>query len=170
MKNRSIHIDHQLIYKNIDGNGCKFFISTPKTTAGARVIPMTDFVYHAFIELKKLNLLLGRRSESEIDGYSNFCFVTKNNTPFATNAINAFLLHIEKAYNKTYPDHTIPHLSAHILRHSACTLYATNKMDLKVLQSIMGHADASITMNVYNHNSAERTKEEMQRFDKVINF
>ncbi len=35
---------------------------------------------------------------------------------------------------------------------------------------VMGHSDASITMNVYNHSSFERTEKEMQRADNIINF
>ncbi|MCI9531914.1 MAG: tyrosine-type recombinase/integrase [Lachnospiraceae bacterium] len=43
-------------------------------------------------------------------------------------------------------------------------------MDIKALQNVMGHSDASITMNVYNHSSFERTEKEVQRIDNVINF
>ncbi|GFI47001.1 hypothetical protein IMSAGC019_02321 [Lachnospiraceae bacterium] len=32
------------------------------------------------------------------------------------------------------------------------------------------HSDASITMNVYNHSSFERTEKKVQRIDNVINF
>ena len=47
---------------------------------------------------------------------------------------------------------------------------ASAGMDIKALQNIMGHSDASITMNVYNHSSFERTEKEVQRIDNVINF
>lgn len=76
------------------------------------------------------------------------------------------------AFNKKHPENPIPHLSAHILRHTACTLYAENEMNIKALQSIMGHTDASITMNVYNH--ADKNKQyvsnEVSRMNQVVNF
>lgn len=97
-------------------------------------------------------------------------FVSKSGQPFAINAVNSFLLNIEKAYNKRYPDNMIPHLSAHILRHTGCTLFASAGMDVKTLQNIMGHSDASVTMNVYNHSSFERTEKELRRMDDVINY
>lgn len=168
MKNRTIKVNHQLVYKNL-GNGCTFHISTPKTEAGTRTIPMTESVYRAFLDVKKHNLLLGRRCNVIIDGYSDFVFLSGNGYPLATNAVNSFLLNIEKAYNKANKE-SIPHLSAHILRHTGCTLLASKGMDVKALQDIMGHSDAQITMNVYNHCSTERTEREMQRIEKVVNF
>ena len=169
MKNRTISVNHQLIYKNF-GDGCKFHVSEPKTDVGKRTIPMTETVHRAFVELRKQNLILGRRSDAEVDGYSNFVFVSGNGQPFAINAVNSFLLNMEKAYNKAHPEEAIPHLSAHILRHTGCTLLASAGMDIKALQNVMGHSDASITMNVYNHSSFERTEKEVQRIDNVINF
>lgn len=169
MSRRTITIDHQLIYKNL-GDGCKFYISKPKTDAGKRVIPMTNAVYQAFIDIKEQYMLSGRRSKAEIDGYSNFIFISGTGQPFAINAVNSFLRNIEKAYNRRYPDHKIPHLSAHILRHTGCTLLALAGMDIKALQGIMGHTDARITMNVYNHGSFARTEKEMQRIENIVNL
>ena len=79
-------------------------------------------------------------------------------------------LNIEKAYNKEHAENKIPHLSAHVLRHTGCTLFASAGMELKVLQDLMGHADAQVTLNVYNHKSQERTAREMQRIDNEINL
>ncbi|MDE6054675.1 MAG: tyrosine-type recombinase/integrase [Lachnospiraceae bacterium] len=51
-----------------------------------------------------------------------------------------------------------------------CTHYAALGMDVKALQNILGHTDASITMNIYNHSSFERTEKEVQRIEKTINL
>lgn len=131
-------------------------MSEPKTDAGKRTIPMTETVHRAFVELRKQNLILGRRSDAEVDGYSNFVFVSGKGQPFAINAVNSFLLNMEKAYNKAHPEEAIPHLSAHILRHTGCTRLGENNVNPKVMQYVMGHSDAQITMNVYNH-IAERS-------------
>ena len=148
-------MNHQLIYKNF-GDGCKFHVSEPKTDAGKRTISMTETVHRAFVELRKQNLILGRRSDTEVDGYSNFVFVSGNGQPFAINAVNSFLLNMEKAYNKAHPEETIPHLSAHILRHTACTRMCDIGIDANVLRSIMGHADIKTTRKVYDHVLSER--------------
>jgi integrase len=166
MTNKIINVNHQLIYKNY-GDGCRFYIAKPKTESGVRQIPMTNSVYKAFIEIKKLYMILGRRCNSTVDGYSNFVFVSKNGEPYAPNGINSFLLNLEKKYNAKNPNNMIPHLSAHILRHTGCTLYADKGLDIKALQSIMGHADAGVTMNVYNHASVERTTKALKNIECV---
>lgn len=165
MKRRIISINHQLVYKNY-GEGCRFYISEPKTEAGKRVIPMPEAVYQAFVRIKEQNMLSGRRSTAQIDGYQNFVFVTKSGWPFADNAVNSFLRNIQNAYNKSHRDRMLPHLSAHILRHTGCTRFASSGMDVKTLQNIMGHSDAGITMNVYNHSSFDRIEKEIRRLDE----
>ena len=63
----------------------------------------------------------------------------------------------------------LPHISAHILRHTGCTRMAEAGMDPKVLQYIMGHAHINVTMDVYNHLCGEeRIFKEMAKLDAVI--
>ena len=46
----------------------------------------------------------------------------------------------------------MPPISSHTLRHTGCTrLGENNNVNPKVMQYVMGHSDAQITMNVYNH-------------------
>ncbi len=105
----------------------------------------------------------------EIDGYSDFIFTSGNNSPIAVNAVNFFLNNLEMAYNEKHSE-KIPHLSAHVLRHTGCTIYASQGMETKALQYLMGHADVSVTMNVYNHGSYERTESEMKRLEAAGNY
>ena len=170
LKNRTLNIDHQLIYKNYNNDGCKFHIAETKTASGRRTIPLTQEACNAFTEIKKQNMLVGKRCKADIDGYNDFVFINAHGQPYAVNAVNKFLSNIENAYNKANPEETIPHMSAHVLRHSACTNFASLGMDVKALQAILGHADASVTMNVYNHSSFERTEKEIQRIEKTINL
>ena len=37
------------------------------------------------------------------------------------------------------------------MRHTACTRMAEKRIDVKVLQYIMGHAHIDVTMDAYNH-------------------
>lgn len=50
----------------------------------------------------------------------------------------------------------MPHFSCHNLRHTFCTRFCENEKDLKVIQEIMGHADITTTMNIYNEVSKEK--------------
>ena len=47
-------------------------------------------------------------------------------------------------------------VSCHNLRHTFCTRFCENEKDLKVIQEIMGHADITTTMNIYNEATKER--------------
>lgn len=54
-----------------------------------------------------------------------------------------------KKYKKLHPDKPLPHITPHVFRHTFCTNYANDGMDIKNLQYLMGHSDAGITLNVY---------------------
>ena len=53
----------------------------------------------------------------------------------------------------------LPHFSAHHLRHTFCTRLCEQESNIKVIQSIMGHADYSTTMDIYAECSMEKQQE-----------
>ncbi len=139
-------------YDRINGQ-MKYFVSTPKTESGVRKIPMTDQVYRAFVEQKKLNMMLGRCGDYELDGYRNFIFLNSNQRPYKS--FNYILYGIVRNYNREEQEQAkrekrepvlLPMISNHILRHTGCTRMAEAGMDVKVLQTIMGHSDPAVTM------------------------
>ncbi len=176
MDKRVIHIERQLLYKNL-GDGCKFHESTPKTTSGNRVIPMSDDVYKAFAEQRKLNFQRGIPGNVEVIGRIGYIFVTKNGSPIMPNAFNNALKNIVDAYNEKEQEcarkekrsvELMPHLSAHSFRHTGCTRMAEQGLDMKVVQYVMGHANIDVTMEVYNHiTESARVEKEMEKLKTV---
>lgn len=177
MENRELSIDHQLIYKDW-GEGYGFRAFTPKTKAGVRIIPFTESVYKAFLGQKKINFMLGRRSTEEIDGYSDFIFLAKTGRPLMPSAVNNVIYNVVDKYNKeeagrAKKEHRkaelLPRISAHNLRHTACTNMARQGMNIKVLQYLMGHAHSDVTMDVYNHIAGrEDVREEVERYALAV--
>ena len=177
MENRELSVNHQLIYKDW-GNGYGFRASTPKTRAGIRTIPFTESVYKAFLEQKKINFMLGRRSTEEIDGYSDFIFLAKTGRPLMPSAVNNVIYNVVDKYNKeevlkAKKEHRkaelLPKISAHNLRHTACTNMARQGMNIKVLQYLMGHAHSDVTMDVYNHIAGRQdVREEVERYALAV--
>lgn len=165
-KNKEININHQLIYKK-SGETYGFYADRPKTDSGVRSIPMTTDVYKTLIEQRQNQLSKGWRTDVEIDGYKDFVFSTKNRNPIMPSAINNLLLNIVNRYNKTVGEIELPHISAHILRHTGCTRMAEAGIDPKVLQYIMGHSKISVTMDIYNHVSTERNRKEMGKLERI---
>ena len=71
-----------------------------------------------------------------------------------------------KRYESLYPDKPLPRITPHVFRHTFCTNMANAGMNVKTLQYIMGHANISVTLNVYAHASYEKAAEQMA---KILN-
>lgn len=164
MKNHIISINHTLNYTNL-GKGCSYNISIPKTAASYRIIPMTDFVYDALLELS--NNHTDSSNAYCVDGYSDFVFLTANNTPYSAHRVNQILKNLENSYNKAHPNNPLPHMSAHMLRHTGCSLLVNSNMNIATVQAIMGHSTPNITLAIYTHTTIEDTKNEMKRLNLI---
>ena len=166
-KNRTISINHNLVYRVQEDGTCTNHVNSPKTKAGIRIIPMLDEVFDAFLEEYQYQKVIGFCTD-EIDGYSGFVFCTGDGKVYLPNAINRTIRSICADYNKEEESKAkeenrdpvlLPKFSCHILRHTFCTRFCENETNLKVIQEIMGHADISTTMDVY----AEATQEKKER-------
>lgn len=162
-----IRVEKNLVYRPEPGNGCVARITTPKTDAGKRTIPMLDEVYDAFLEEYQIQKILGF-STQEIDGYSGFVFSTNGGNAYIPECVNGAIDRITKDYNKEETKKAeeekrepllLPHFSAHHLRHTFCTRLCEQESNIKVIQSIMGHADYSTTMDIYAECSMEKQQE-----------
>lgn len=179
LENKELSINHQLIYKDL-GDGYKFHAGTPKTEAGIRLIPLSRKAYKAFTEQKKVNFMLGRRCTEDIDGYTDFIFLAKTGRPLMPGAVNNVIYNIIDAYNReeagrAKKEHRraelLPKISAHNMRHTACTNMARQGMNVKISQYIMGHAHSDVTLDVYNHlTKAVDIKAEIAKLDKTVNI
>lgn len=170
---RIIKVGKTLTYRPEPGNGCVVHISTPKTEAGERTIPMIDDVYDAFIEEYQIQKVLGF-GNSEIDGFRDFVFSTSEGNAYTPESVNRAIKRVYEDYNKKEKQATekegrepllLPHFSAHNLRHTFCTRLCENESNLKVIQSVMGHSDIQTTMDIY----AECTQEKKQEVFANLN-
>lgn len=57
----------------------------------------------------------------------------------------------------------------HDLRHSYCTMLYDAGIDVKTAQKWMGHADPSVTIEIYTHLTAEREKVSVEALEKALN-
>lgn len=177
MKKGTIKIDHQLRYRNLDGTHMKYSIVPPKSDAGYRTIYMTDEVKKSFKVLQKRRMMDGK-NPFEIDGYSDFVFTSDaNNRPVTPATFSRILDKCVEMYNKQtgcLDDEEdavfLPHISAHVLRHTACTRMAENGMDVKVLQYVMGHTTSRLTLDVYDHVKEDRVKNEFEKLNNIVSI
>ncbi len=174
-ESRTISINHNTIYKQHDGKS-EMYITTPKTAAGCRTIPMLDEVRKALLQEKRRQMSEGF-STAEIDGYSGFVFTNGNGYIHNPRTINITLERIRTACNKEETEKAarehrepleIRHFSVHNLRHTFCTRFCENETNIKVIQEIMGHGDISTTMNIYAEATESKKKESFANLEGKI--
>lgn len=139
--NNIIHINKQI--QRLVG---RVVITQTKSKNGVRDIPMTPAVS------KSVKNLLDERRESKadimIDGYVGFLSVTKTGRPRTGPEYADSLRLLVNRYNET-ATHKIGRCTPHVFRHTFCTRCIAAGMDVKTVQYLMGHSDASTTLNIY---------------------
>lgn len=174
---KTISINHNTIYRKYKGESeSRFHITTPKTKAGIRMIPMLSDVKNALLAEYNLQQQIGFCDEI-IDGYSGFIFQNRFGSLLSSNDINRALERIytacnneerERAKKEKRPPVLIRHFSVHNLRHTFCTRFCENESNLKVIQEIMGHADIETTMNIYAEATTEKKVESFANLEGKI--
>lgn len=153
---RTIDINKQLQYTG----GKKAYVEQTKTTAGTRVLPMSDEVYEAFKRI--ISSRKKPKVEQMIDGVSGFLFLDDKRKPMLAYQWEKKFQHSVEKYNKIYKVE-LPKITPHICRHTYCTNMAKSGIAVKTLQYLMGHADIATTLNVYTHLKLEDAKDELEQ-------
>lgn len=171
-----ISVNHNLIYRLQDSGKCEYHITTPKSKSGIRIIPMLSEVKMALLQ-EKTNQLETGFNQTMIDGYSGFIFQNRFGECLNAHCINRAIDRISRDYNNEETEtaekeqrepELLPHFSAHNLRHTFCTRFCENETNLKIIQEIMGHADISTTMNIYNEATKEKKIESFANLEGKI--
>lgn len=155
-ENRRIKIDHQLLRGN---KHAEFYIAPPKSLSGKRFIPMTSEVEESMRRLIEKARKTGL--EQYIDGYTGFIVKTKKGTVRGGDDSNKLIKRALQAYRRAHPDEPHFEVTPHIFRHTFCTNMLHAGVEIKELQYLMGHSDASITLNVYSHTVYEKAEKQM---------
>lgn len=128
---------------------------------------MNDFAYKSVIEQKKNWLSCKKDPDFNLDGYSNFVFLSFRTGRVVRHAVIRRLFRkLVREYNGKR-DIQLPAISPHILRHTYCTRLAEAGTDLKTMQYLMGHSDINTTMEVYNHVDRNRLEKETQKINDL---
>ena len=151
-----INVDHQLL--KIADVG--YYVETPKTKSGNRVIPMSEKVLEAF------QRVLNKRKYAQpviLEGYTKFLFLNRNGLPKVAVNYESMFRGLVRKYNKMQKVALPKVMTPHTLRHTFCTTLANAGMNPKALQYIMGHSNINMTLNYYAHTTSETSITEMKR-------
>lgn len=176
---RMISVNHTLVYyKHADEDTAALRVSTPKTEAGIRTIPMLDVVFDAFQMLHEEQKETGF-NESVIDGMTGFVFCDRFHNVPNPSSVNRAIKRIVNTYNneeileaarqKREPL-LLPEFSCHQLRHTFCTRLCENETNLKVIQSVMGHRDIATTMDIYAEATDTKKRESFDQLSHLDIF
>ena len=186
MEDGIIIINKQYIRQIINKTSCKskMKIKPPKSYKSNREIPLNAKAKEVLeMQIEYLERV-GLTDNFVVDSYKKgevcekFIFLTKEHKLWESTHFNIQLYKVVDSYNGQEtllakkegrePNH-LPKISAHVLRHTACTRMSERGMCPRVLQDIMGH-DKPQTTKVYNHVNRKRLTDEMLRVDEFISF
>ena len=157
-KHNLIHVNKQLV--RLKG---KVTISRTKSRRSNRDIPMTSAVRQSLERM-----VTERRQNPKnhiIDGVGNFLTVTSSGKP-RTHSQYADLMHTFMARYQNQASVPIERCTPHVLRHTYWTRCIAAGMDVKSVQYLMGHANATTTLNIYADTVFDRVVENMALLDR----
>ncbi len=137
------------VYREMNANGeWQLFVDTPKTKASDRVIPLPEYITQ----------MLRQDHETAQTPY------VVENKKGERMPIRSYQYIFEKLTGRA----GVRKLNFHALRHTFATRAIECGMDIKTVADIMGHQNASITLNRYAHCMLNHKIEMMQKLPRVL--
>lgn len=148
-KKRTITVNRSMEYRH---SAKEWRIGEPKSQSGYRTIPLTDDAVAILKKQKQKNACF---KLIPIE-WSEFVFLCKKGTPVKNSTYDTMLF---KLCDKI----GIPRFSMHVLRHTFATRCIEGGMKPKTLQTILGHSNIGITMNLYVHTTEDEKHKEIEK-------
>ncbi len=156
-ENNTISISRNVTYTKASGT----VVAEPKTPCSIRTIPLMEGVKRPlmllFQEQRKLN------PDCVMQTAFVFCGKEGAFSPRDPNTVTRKISHFMKSIG-------LPGISPHDLRHTCATLLLDNGADIKSVQEILGHADASTTLNFYVKADLRQMKIAAQKYADAFNM
>ena len=144
---KTMNIQRSMEYRHSTG---EWRGGEPKSKSGYRVVPLTDEA----ISILKDQKIKNKKIKVIPMEWNEFVFLCRKGTPVKNSTYDT-------ALSKICDKAGIPHFSMHILRHTFATRCIEAGMKPKTLQTLLGHSNIGITMNLYVHTTEEEKQREI---------
>ena len=153
-KNNIIHVRHNALKK--DG---KVILRSLKTESAYRDIAVGKILMDYLKEWKRIQET-DKRRVSHNYYHSGFVFTKLDGTPFYNRDISKISTELRK---KTGID-----FNFHMLRHTHATMLLEAGANIKDIQNRLGHANISITMDIYTSTTQNLKNDTVKKFEELI--
>ena len=115
------------------GGHSEVVVSSPKSKSSVRLVPVPKFIMDILLQNKKGD---------------NFYIISSTLKPVEPRTM-------QYRFKKILKNSGVRDVNFHLLRHTYATVCIEQGFDPKTLSELLGHADASITLNRYVHSSMQ---------------
>lgn len=141
IQNKTLHIqrtvERVVVFDGLNGKkGTKVLMGSTKTINSNREIPLSKDILMFVRPLSKICV-------------PNYYVVSNDASPAEPRLIRNY-------FNRLCKELKLPRIKFHGLRHTFATSLIASKCDIKTVSSILGHANVSITLDLYVHPNNEQ--------------
>jgi len=146
IENNVIHVRRQVQRLN----GVYDYVDV-KTRAGRRDLPLLDAAYEVLASIKHANA----------GPLPDLVFKTSNGTPIDNDRLREAFQHLSKEAG-------VPVITLHNLRHAAATNLKNLGIPARDVQAILGHANISTTLQIYQHANIEEKSKALGQYEQQL--
>ena len=151
--------DGSLVKKSDTVKSTEIVVRTPKSLSSRREIPMFDELWNGLMDYRERQLEMIEALGNDYDD-QDFIFGTTMGKVYDPRVY-------EDLFKRCLKSAGLKDIKFHALRHTFATRALEAGMDIKVLSSLLGHAQASTTLNLYGHALPDHKRVSM---DKMSEF
>ena len=164
-----ITVSKTLVYQQYLSDDKKtFHLEPPKTTQSHRQVPINSHCEKALKRQYIQKRIISRKNARQTD-FPDLLFTTKFNTPLNAVIYDDAITKIVAEINSIRDDaDQFMRFSGHTFRHTFATRCIEAGIKPKTLQAYLGHANISMTMDLYVHTTDDHKFEEMNLLENEL--